>query len=340
MRKLFHRVVKNIFLISFVVAALPSYAELKLNGIAHYTELGKAQFVAGLYTEALTDNKATLLSGTGNKRMEMRIQNDHFSSRRFKRLWLEGIAVNASPEELKAHTQNLATLNHLLKVPLKQGDIFTITLSQQSQVAFHLNAVKLGKVKHPEFFNLLLRTWIGTVPLSTPFRDALLKQGNIDPGMLANYHRITPTQERQTAMAALAAKLKRREPPKLAGFSIAAPSLPSPEETKRQAQQDKARKARQDYVKVLNDWTDQHVVYSKSAARHKKEDTVKMKVTIKRNGEVTNINISKKSQYGRLNNAAIKSIELASPYPKVPNDIDDDSFTFTTPVVFSLKGKP
>src|SRR5690606_16530248 len=74
----------------------------------------------------------------------------------------------------------------------------------------------LGELTDPLFFDLLLRTWVGPVPLSSDFKAALLVAGNIGTEPFQRFLALTPPEERKKQVAN--AMLERRK-----GSSDAAP---------------------------------------------------------------------------------------------------------------------
>ncbi len=182
--------------------ATSSQAALDLNGLAVHEELGEEQFIAGLYLENLSaDNKSVLL-GEQRKRMEIKILTDKILSRRFNRLWIEGIAINGSNNELKAQAQNLADFSNMIKIKMIKDDTLTIERTFRRGVEISLNGVLLGVINDTAFFDLLLRTWIGPVPMSANLKTGLLKAGSIEPSLLARFEGIRTTQDRVTQIKA------------------------------------------------------------------------------------------------------------------------------------------
>lgn len=189
-------------------AAAISRAEPLLNGVAIHEELGKEQFIAGLYTSTLSSSPNEILISREDKQIQVRVLAKRFSSRRFKRMWIEGMAINASPTELEKHAKNMATFTNMLKLKLTSGDIFAVNRSSEV-VTVTLNGSTLGELDDPQFFDLLLRTWIGPVPLSSEFRSALLARGEIAPAPLARFEGTRPSDERIATVEAALAQLRQ-----------------------------------------------------------------------------------------------------------------------------------
>ena len=197
------------------LASLPALAALDLNGVAIHNELGEDQFIAALYLENLSSDSKTILLSNQRKRMEIKVLANRLLSRRFKRLWIEGIAINANNDDLKKHAQNLADFSNMLKIQLVKNDTLTIERTFRRGVEVSINGLLLGTINDDSFFDIILRTWIGPVPLSTTLKTELLKGGSVDPNLLSNYEKIRTTPERASSL-----KLA------ISALATAAPNLP------------------------------------------------------------------------------------------------------------------
>jgi len=198
----------------FVLAQLASSqaaAEPRLNGLAVHSELGKERFIAGLFLTTPSNSARDILIAQEDKRIQVRIVADRISARSFKRMWIEGMAINASSSELSENAQRMADFSNMLKMRLVTGDIFTVD-RRGDNVYIILNGVTLGEIDSPAFFDLLLRTWIGPVPLSSDFRDGLLAAGNINSALQARFDATFPTDERIAAVEANVSARPTEEP--------------------------------------------------------------------------------------------------------------------------------
>lgn len=189
----------TLFSIAFVLFNTKLLADPLLNGVATHSELGNEQFIAGLYTSSLSNTANSILLAQEDKRLQVRVLADRLSSRRFRRMWIEGIAINTAPIELAKQAKNMAAFSNMLKIKLIEGDIFTVDRSFEG-VKVSLNGSSLGEVDDTKFFDLLLRTWIGPVPLSTDFRKDLLAAGVVKPGPLVRFESTRPSDERIAAI--------------------------------------------------------------------------------------------------------------------------------------------
>ncbi|WNO10148.1 TonB family protein [Teredinibacter sp. KSP-S5-2] len=191
------------------IASLCASAEPTINGMSTHSELGKEQFIAALFTETLTDSSRDVLLADENKRIQVRVTADRLSSRRFKRMWIEGMAINASPAELEKQAQNMADFSNMLKIKMLQGDIFTIDRGSDT-VKVILNGVQLGEIESTQFFDLLLRAWIGPVPLSSEFRSKLVANGKVESGLQSRFDETRPSDERIATVDELAQSIAAR----------------------------------------------------------------------------------------------------------------------------------
>jgi len=199
----------------------PSFSASLINGLSVHSELGQESFIAGLFvTTPSTDAREILLSDT-DKQIQVRVLAKRLSARRFKRMWIEGMAINASPSDLEKQAQNMAKFSNLLKVTLTEGDIFAIQ-RLNGVVEVLINGTSLGTIDDPSFFDLLLRTWIGSVPLSSTFRSDLLAGAQVDPGILARFNSVSPSEERVIAVASALLESQAASPPP---SNVATPSV-------------------------------------------------------------------------------------------------------------------
>lgn len=202
-----------VLFLSLFLPASSFASEPVLNGVAIYSELGSEQFVAGLYTSKTTNDAKTILLDESDQRMEVRVLAGSLLGNRFKRMWIEGVAINAGTGEMAKHSQNLADFSNFMSIKLQRDDILSIA-RQGNTTLVRVNNLELGKIPSGEFYNLLLRTWIGPVPLSSGFRDGLLTAGKVDEKTISIYSKISPTPERIAVIrAALIAAGKNKGKP-------------------------------------------------------------------------------------------------------------------------------
>ncbi len=213
---------------------LSANAATQLNGVAPFQQLGKDRFVAGLYTSTLSENANDVIGSTQQRSMELRITADTLSHRRLNRVWIEGMAINNPSDLLTKEAENMVAFSNLLTNKLVRGDQLRLDYTVGQGTTVSLNGSKLGVINSDAFFDLLLRTWIGSIPLSSTFKDQLLAGGNIDDDNLALYNSIIPDADRQDIVSvwqeererkAAAEKAKKQAEIAKTEEAIAKPSL-------------------------------------------------------------------------------------------------------------------
>ncbi len=207
MNKLFQQ--SQYLLLGCILSSIANLASANplINGISVHSELGQESFIGALLTTTLSTDARDILIAQEEKQIQVRVLAERISSRRFKRMWIEGMAINAAASELEAQSRNMANFSNMLKVTLRRGDIFAIQRGTD-EVKVIINGATLGTIDDPAFFDLLLRTWIGPVPLSSQFRNDLLAGGEIDEALIARFNDTRPTDAR---IAAVAEALANRE---------------------------------------------------------------------------------------------------------------------------------
>jgi len=406
-----HHTSKVFLVLLFIVSINQAHSATLINGIARHSELGQESFIGALFTSSPSDSARDIILSDEEKELQVRVLTKRLSARRFRRMWIEGLAINASAGELEKHSENMAKFSNMLKVTLTRGDIFSIQRSEDA-VTVIINGAELGTIDDPAFFDLLLRVWIGPVPLSSQFRKDLLVAGEFSNEMINEFNSIKPTDERIINVASALKQANERsarsgaspsvaiakpkvqqplvaapkiEAPKIAATPKPAPAQPKPApkvaatpaptpspkpaEAAKPAQQvaavsptpapapteeqpapepepileeddevitAKTLLVQQLYIADLKRWVYKSLKYPTKSVDRNEQGLVRVTVSIDRSGAVQNIELTEESKYKRLNVEARKAVERSSPFPKVPDEIKDPSYTFSVPIVFRL----
>lgn len=186
--------------ISFLFASISMLslaAEPQLNGMAVHIDLGKEQFIGALYSSTLSDNPDKLLNSNQPMRMELKIiAPDGIATRRFSRWWIEGMAINNSPALLTEQADNMVKFDALFKGRFVINDEVAFSFEPGKGVNITVNDVFLGNIAGDKFFPMLLRTWIGKVPLSSDYKDGILKNGKVSDDIKNRFAKIKPSAAR------------------------------------------------------------------------------------------------------------------------------------------------
>jgi len=186
--------------ISFLLASislLSVAAEPQLNGMAVHIDLGKEQFIGALYSTTLSDNPEKLLANNQPMRMELKIvAPEGITTRRFSRWWIEGMAINNSPALLTEQADNMVKFDAFFKGRFANNDAVAFAYEPAKGVNVTVNDVFLGNIAGDKFFGMLLRTWVGKVPLSSDYKDGILKNGQVSADLKARFDKIKPGKDR------------------------------------------------------------------------------------------------------------------------------------------------
>lgn len=87
-------------------------------------------------------------------------------------------------------------------------------------------------------------------------------------------------------------------------------------------------------ARILRD-TYRRVTYPERAVSRNQEGEVVLTLTVTRNGELSKLEVSKRS-YPALNGAAEDAAKRAAPFTAAPDGLPGDSFTFDIPIVFKI----
>lgn len=225
------RVLPNVLLVfvcQLIFVSQFARAEPLLNGVGVHQELSREVFIGALFSESLSNDPSTFLRSSQPMRMELKIAApEGVTARRFSRLWIEGLAVNSKADELMAQADNTVLFDNMFKGRLEKDDHVVIANIPGSGISVSLNNVKLGSIEDNTFFNMLLATWIGNVPLSSDYRDSLLKVGDVDAGLRGRFVSITPTANRIAEVSAWNQKPSSTEvTPPTASSTAVKPDVP------------------------------------------------------------------------------------------------------------------
>jgi hypothetical protein len=152
---------------------------LQLNGAGtRYKAIFKV-YAAALYLPAKTASPEAVLSAPGPKRMQVAMLRD-IDANELGKLFTRGMEDNSSREEFSktiAGTLRLADM-FAAKKKLVSGDQFTIDYLPGRGTVIAINGQPQGEpIKEPEFFNALMRIWLGRSPADMLLKNALLGIG-------------------------------------------------------------------------------------------------------------------------------------------------------------------
>ncbi|MEK6591499.1 MAG: chalcone isomerase family protein [Pseudomonadota bacterium] len=151
--------------------------QLTLNGagVRHKMALLKV-YVGALYLSAKKTDAEEVIRDAGPKRVAMHILADEVSARDFIASLNNALAANHIPAELALIESRIRDLNRMMQSvgTLKKGGVVHLDYLPGIGTRVSVNGEEKITIKGEEFFQSMLRIWIGKKPVDGRLRDAML----------------------------------------------------------------------------------------------------------------------------------------------------------------------
>ncbi len=131
-----------------------------------------------LYTPSKVTTPEALLALPGPKRLNFVALRD-MPGTDLGLAFIKGLTSNSSPELVQKHTASSTRLIEIFsgKAKLVSGDTFAMEYIPGKGTTFYIQGQPQGApVGDAEFFNMVLKIWVGPVPADFKLKDALLGQ--------------------------------------------------------------------------------------------------------------------------------------------------------------------
>lgn len=151
-------------------------SKLLLNGAGLRTKVVFKVYVAGLYLNKKAATPEEVLAATGPKRMSLTMLRD-IDAGELGKLFTKGVEDNTSKAEIGKLIPGLVRMGQLFadQKNLKSGDNVLIDWVPGTGTTLTINGkLQPDPFKEPEFFNALMRIWVGDKPADAKLKDALL----------------------------------------------------------------------------------------------------------------------------------------------------------------------
>ena len=154
-------------------------AKLVLNGAGvRYKAVFKV-YAAGLYLGQKQSTPEEVLAAPGAKRLQVTMLRD-IDANELGKLFTRGVQDNAPKEQMSKLIPGLMRMSQVFsdQKKLVAGDVFILDWVPSAGTVISVKGVPQGEpFKEPEFFNALLRIWLGPQPADWKLKDALLGKG-------------------------------------------------------------------------------------------------------------------------------------------------------------------
>ena len=150
---------------------------LLLNGAGiRYKAVFKV-YTAGLYLTAKAGTPDAVLGNGGPKRLHIQMLRDIDGSELGK-LFTKGMEENSTREEFGRSISGVLRIADIFasKKTLASGENFSVDWLPGTGAVVFVNGARVpgDPIKEPEFFNVLLKIWLGKSPADHQLKDALL----------------------------------------------------------------------------------------------------------------------------------------------------------------------
>ncbi|MGI9295288.1 MAG: TonB family protein, partial [Pseudomonadales bacterium] len=181
-------------------------SDLSLNGLAVHSQLRAEIYMGAVYAEVGSSHEQMLLDSDQNKRMELRVLAKRWSARGFAEYWNQALIINNNEQDLKKFAREIRQFTSAIRGKLIPGDKIVIDYHVNQHTRLSVDGVQLMSVnKDPlQFFQLLLRCWVGPRPPSSEFKNDILNlpTGESAGGLLARYEALLPVSGRNKTVTA------------------------------------------------------------------------------------------------------------------------------------------
>ena len=150
--------------------------DLKLNGAGMRTKFVIKVYAAGLYLPEKSKALAEILKQDGPRRITLQMARD-VSSEDFGKAFMDGLNDNVDKAEKQKIVAQIGKFGEMFAGVdgLRKGDVLHIDWIPGSGTVCELNGKKLiENVPDINFYNALLRIWLGEKPVDRSLKPALL----------------------------------------------------------------------------------------------------------------------------------------------------------------------
>ena len=147
-----------------------------LIGTSIYTELGVDYYVAALYRN----------SATSEEEMLIKVHTNRWSTRRWRSLWQNNIAINNEVSDSEEINQAIISFIYLPESSFKKGDEISVKLEASNQTVIAVNNIAIITTDGDQLFNMLKNTWLGKFPPSRIFKENLQGQRKANSNLIAS----------------------------------------------------------------------------------------------------------------------------------------------------------
>ena len=153
---------------------------LQLNGTGTRYRVVFKVYDLALYTQKKVATPEDLLALPGPKRLSF-VALREIPGTDLGVAFIKGLQANSSKDQVQKHAGSSTRLIDIFsgQTKLMPGDTFAMDFVPGSGTTFHIAGKPQGSpVGDAEFFNMVLKIWVGSSPVDSPLKEALLGLDN------------------------------------------------------------------------------------------------------------------------------------------------------------------
>jgi hypothetical protein len=157
-------------------------SRLQLNGLGIRYKFVKV-YTAGLYLAGKAGTPEAVLAAPGPKRMHI-VMLREIDANELGKLFTRGMQDNAPREEFSKSIPGTIRMSEIFSARkrLAVGESFSVDWVPGTGTQVLVNGKPMGEpIREPEFFNALMRIWLGQSPADATLREALLGRAQNKP---------------------------------------------------------------------------------------------------------------------------------------------------------------
>lgn len=143
---------------------------LTLRGVAMQKIFFQDNYIAAFYSLNKVTTPQEAILDLGPKRMWLYFVRSVDNLREY---WEEGIDVNNPPELVEREQISISQFFKMIDIPIREGDTLILDFVPNVGTKVIIRGSMKGLIQSNEFYNLVLKTWMGRSPPSEKFRKDL-----------------------------------------------------------------------------------------------------------------------------------------------------------------------
>jgi hypothetical protein len=147
--------------------------QLGLNGAGLRKKFFVKVYAAGLYLPEKTTDAVKAINMPGPKRVTMQFIYDDVAAAKITKGWTEGFEKNSTAEQLQRLQSRLDLFNTFFE-DMKAGDRIIIDFLPVNGTQVSVKGKLKGEIPGEDFYQALLRVWLGEEPADKGLREGML----------------------------------------------------------------------------------------------------------------------------------------------------------------------